>query len=122
MRRGLKSSAAHALHILRFSIRRFPDEEGTEISRRRQRRAGRASIRRFPDEEGTEMSRASARLCRRPPIRRFPDEEGTEICTTRSRRFTIQYRSEDSPMRRGLKSERRAAAMSDAADDQKIPR
>src|SRR5579885_350489 len=122
MRRGLKSSAAHALHILRFSIRRFPDEEGTEISRRRQRRAGRVSIRRFPDEEGTEMSRASARLCRRPPIRRFTDEEGTEICTTRSRRFTIQYRSEDSPMRRGLKSERRAAAMSDAADDQKIPR
>src|SRR5579885_1922933 len=98
MRRGLKSSAAHALHIRRVSIRRFPDEEGTE------------------------MSRASARLCRRPPIRRFPDEEGTEICTTRSRRFTIQYRSEDSPMRRGLKSERRAAAMSDAADDQKIPR
>src|SRR5579885_3572021 len=103
MRRGLKSSAAHALHILRFSIRRFPDEEGTEISRRRQRRAGRVSIRRFPDEEGTEMSRASARLCRRPPIRRFPDEEGTEIRTEGSRDERCGRRSEDSPMRRGLK-------------------
>ncbi len=38
-------------------------------------------IRRFPDEEGTEIlpNTPCLRFHFRPPIRRFPDEEGTEM-------------------------------------------
>gem|GEM_PF-6428814 len=39
-----------------------------------------SAIRRFPDEEGTEICGNPSRRDLAPgPIRRFPDEEGTEI-------------------------------------------
>src|SRR5579885_270785 len=62
------------------------------------------TIRRFPDEEGTEICPTSRR--RAIPsrsIRRFPDEEGTEIWQGVSDEEKQAHRSEDSPMRRGLK-------------------
>src|SRR5579885_2725849 len=87
-----------------WTIRRFPDEEGTEIWQgvsdeekqahrsedspmrrglkckcRTRPSRGTRSIRRFPDEEGTEIREAHGDGRRDPAIRRFPDEEGTEI-------------------------------------------
>ncbi len=62
------------------------------------------TIRRFPDEEGTEMAHISSeRVGADKSIRRFPDEEGTEIMTGDYERRASTLRSEDSPMRRGLK-------------------
>ncbi len=50
--------------------------------------AQQTAIRRFPDEEGTEMAAhyAHAITMQEPPIRRFPDEEGTEIASSSIRR------------------------------------
>src|SRR5579885_2479673 len=118
-----------------MTIRRFPEEEGTEIpSNGKSKITSVTTIRRFPDEEGTEIpdvvAEAEAWLGERSEdspmrrglkygdaqdvsgaistIRRFPDEEGTEISRdSRSSSTRPGYdRSEDSPMRRGLKSER----------------
>src|SRR5579885_2115404 len=69
-------------------------------------RAGQTSvaIRRFPDEEGTEMELCDQPfLSQRISIRRFPDEEGTEISRAGLAGRLQESRSEDSPMRRGLK-------------------
>src|SRR5579885_2349273 len=78
-------------------------------------------IRRFPDEEGTEMgSGVGVSFLWRFPIRRFPDEEGTEIALrVRTSSRWSGDRSEDSPMRRGLKSEHQAVG---AAFDDGAPR
>ncbi len=65
MRRGLKSVLVDARIEHIAAIRRFPDEEGTEIgqSMPRVRHGTSMSIRRFPDEEGTEI-RISIRRAR----------------------------------------------------------
>src|SRR5579885_2115403 len=61
MRRGLKLvEPADRAGQTSVAIRRFPDEEGTEMELCDQPfLSQRISIRRFPDEEGTEISRAS---------------------------------------------------------------
>src|SRR5579885_503099 len=82
MRRGLKCRSLPGPRSARKAIRRFPDEEGTEMDLWN---AGKlpmifVAIRRFPDEEGTEIEFGFAGVdSRGRTIRRFPDEEGTEI-------------------------------------------
>src|SRR5579875_1369016 len=85
MRRGLKwwSSFTRPTRAMP-SHRRFPDEEGTEITDRR--RCYNVQVqrhRRFPDEEGTEIDSQPVQLAAgQVRHRRFPDEEGTEILVT----------------------------------------
>ncbi len=62
MRRGLKYKRSAAAMRIPPTIRRFPDEEGTEIMAIRVRPGTYyLPIRRFPDEEGTEITRNAAR-------------------------------------------------------------
>ncbi len=56
MRRGLKSSTVTANLLNGTTIRRFPDEEGTEMLTPPLKVSAFCTIRRFPDEEGTEMA------------------------------------------------------------------
>ncbi len=57
---------------------------GLKYRGRREPRPTVPPIRRFPDEEGTEIRRdGAAQLAYVLAIRRFPDEEGTEIADRR---------------------------------------
>src|SRR5579885_2098062 len=105
MRRGLKSVSVLPAVILLMTIRRFPDEEGTEMAHISSERVGAdKSIRRFPDEEGTEIRTRCAILglsalrSEDSPMRR-----GLKLGWQQGRGPHRQTRSEDSPMRRGLK-------------------
>ncbi len=80
MRRGLKLLLRKLAGRGEKAIRRFPDEEGTEMRMQVGLFSAPSAIRRFPDEEGTEICGNPSRRDLAPgPIRRFPDEEGTEI-------------------------------------------
>ncbi len=80
MRRGLKCHDHSRLGLSRWPIRRFPDEEGTEICEN-ESVTGRSACR----SEDSPMRRGLKCFCDcliydlLDPIRRFPDEEGTEI-------------------------------------------
>src|SRR5579885_2191579 len=105
MRRGLKSdSCPCSLRHAGYRSEDSPMRRGLKWKGPHRRCWRWGPIRRFPDEEGTEMELCDQPfLSQRISIRRFPDEEGTEISRAGLAGRLQESRSEDSPMRRGLK-------------------